>query len=49
VGERPAQAADLAALQTLPEGVYIAMNGKVFDPLQARKNIDLDRFEESKA
>jgi L-asparaginase len=37
----------LAALQTLPEGVYIAMNGKVFDPRRARKNIDLDRFEES--
>jgi L-asparaginase len=36
----------LAALQTLPEGVYIAMNGRVFDPLKARKNTRLDRFEE---
>ena len=36
----------LAALQTLPEGVYIAMNGRIFDPLRVRKNIGLDRFEE---
>jgi len=35
----------LIALQTLPEGVYIVMNGKVFDPAGARKNRDLDRFE----
>jgi L-asparaginase len=38
----------LAALQTLPQGVYIAMNGRVFDPLRARKNLQLDRFEEIK-
>ena len=36
----------LAALQTLPDGVYIAMNGKVFDPRRARKNAQLDQFEE---
>ena len=36
----------LAALQTLPEGVYIAINGCIFDPLRARKNLQLDRFEE---
>jgi L-asparaginase len=36
----------LAAVQMLPEGVYIAMNGRVFDPLKARKNLQLDRFEE---
>jgi L-asparaginase len=36
----------LAALQMLPEGVYIAMNGRVFDPLKVRKNLQLDRFEE---
>ena len=35
----------LIALQTLPEGVYIIMNGKVFDPADTRKNRDLDRFE----
>ena len=36
----------LASLQTLPEGVYIAMNGAIFDPKKVRKNTDLDRFEE---
>lgn len=35
----------LALLQTLPHGVYIAMNGGVFDPLEARKNMEFDRFE----
>jgi L-asparaginase len=33
------------ALQTLPEGVYVVMNGKVFDPRYARKNLEMDRFE----
>jgi L-asparaginase len=32
-------------VQTLPEGVYIAMNGRLLDPQEARKNVDLDRFE----
>ena len=36
----------LAALQTLPAGVYIAMNGQVFDPLRSRKNLRTDLFEE---
>ena len=35
----------LAAVQMLPEGVYIAMNGQVFDPRKARKNVQSDRFE----
>jgi L-asparaginase len=35
----------LIALQTLPDGVYVVMNGKVFDPARARKNRDQDRFE----
>jgi L-asparaginase len=35
----------MAALQTLPQGVYVAMNGGVFDPRTARKNMDQDRFE----
>jgi L-asparaginase len=39
----------LAALQILPEGVYIAINGRVFDPRRARKNLVLDQFEELKA
>nr|MBV6628664.1 asparaginase [Oceanococcus sp. HetDA_MAG_MS8] len=34
-----------AALQTLSEGVYIAMNGRIFDPHKARKNRDAHRFE----
>ena len=36
----------LIALQTLPEGVYVVMNGRVFDPRKAAKNRELDRFEE---
>jgi L-asparaginase len=35
----------LAALQTLPHGVYIAMNGRIFDPARVEKNPALDRFE----
>jgi L-asparaginase len=34
------------AAQTLPPGVYIAMNGRIFDPLRARKNVALNRFED---
>ena len=33
------------AVQTLPEGVYVVMNGQVFDPHKARKNLKMDRFE----
>jgi L-asparaginase len=33
------------AVQTLPDGVYIVMNGKIFDPINSRKNIDRNRFE----
>jgi L-asparaginase len=33
------------AVQILPDGVYIVMNGKIFDPHNARKNIDRNRFE----
>jgi L-asparaginase len=36
----------LASLRTLPGGVYIAMNGAIFDPDRVQKNTDLDRFEE---
>ncbi len=35
-----------AAVQTLPLGVYIAMNGKIFDPQQVKKNRAQNRFEE---
>ncbi len=34
----------LAATQTLPHGVYIAMNGEVFDPATAKKDRDVHRF-----
>ncbi len=37
----------LAVLQQLPHGVYIAMNGRVFDPHTVRKNMELDRFEDT--
>jgi L-asparaginase len=39
-------ASAMMAAQTLPAGVYIAMNGRIFDPLAARKNAKLNRFEE---
>ncbi len=35
----------LVAVQVLPPGVYIVMNGQVFDPDRARKNVALNRFE----
>ena len=35
----------VSAVQLLPPGVYIAMNGRIFDPLHARKNADRHRFE----
>jgi L-asparaginase len=34
------------AAQTLPPGVYIAMNGRIFDPMRSRKNVEMNRFEE---
>lgn len=37
----------VAAVQTLPDGVYITMNGRVWDPLKVRKNRDANRFEEA--
>jgi L-asparaginase len=35
----------VGAVQSLPEGVYIAMNGRVWDPKQVRKNRRENRFE----
>ncbi|MGO9147392.1 MAG: asparaginase domain-containing protein [Desulfomonilia bacterium] len=35
-----------AAVQLLPEGVYIVMNGLVLDPDKVKKNRKLNRFEE---
>ncbi len=34
-----------AAVQSLPEGVYISMNGHIFDPACTRKNRSHNRFE----
>nr|WP_233189427.1 asparaginase domain-containing protein [Geothermobacter hydrogeniphilus] len=39
-------ASALTASQILPAGVYIAMNGRIFDPRHARKNVAENRFEE---
>ena len=36
------------AVQLLPPGVYIAMNGRIFDPARAKKNVAEDRFEVSR-
>ena len=33
------------AVQLLDSGVYIAINGEIFDPLKARKNVAANRFE----
>ncbi len=35
----------IAAVQLLPPGTYIAINGQLLDPRIARKNIDRNRFE----
>ncbi len=36
-----------AAVQLLPRGVHLAMNGQVFDPRQVAKNRAQSRFEPS--
>ena len=35
----------VGAVQSLPEGVYIAMNGRVWDPAKVRKNDAANRYE----
>ena len=35
----------VGAVQSLPAGVYIAMNGRVWDPANVRKNVAANRFE----
>jgi L-asparaginase len=35
----------VAAVQVLEPGVYLAMNGRIFDPRRVRKNRELNRFE----
>ena len=36
----------VTAVQLLSDGVYIAMNGKIFQPEKARKNVEMNRFED---
>ena len=38
-------AAAITAVQLLRPGVYIAMNGRIFDPTKTRKNIEQNCFE----
>lgn len=35
----------VGAVQCLPPGVYIAMNGRIWDPRKVRKNVAANRFE----
>jgi L-asparaginase len=37
----------VGALLALPDGVYIAMNGRIWDPARVRKNRDANRFEDA--
>lgn len=37
----------VGAVQCLPSGVYIAMNGRIWDPRKVRKNVAANRFEAS--
>ena len=37
----------IGAASSLPPGVYVAMNGRLFDPRRTRKNREQNRFEET--
>ena len=37
----------VGAVQSLPDGVYIAMNGRIWDPARVRKNVAANRFEQA--
>jgi len=37
----------VGAVQSLPPGVYIAMNGRIWNPNKVRKNVAANRFEEA--
>lgn len=39
----------VTAVQTLTPGVYIAMNGRIFDPEKVKKNLSLNWFEDVEA
>jgi len=36
----------VGAVQALAPGVYVAMNGRIWDPRKVRKNVEANRFEE---
>lgn len=36
----------VGAVQSLPAGVYITMNGRIWNPDNVRKNVEANRFEE---
>ena len=40
-------AAAITAVQLLPDGVYLSMNGRIFDPDRSVKNVALNRFEDT--
>src|SRR3546814_19370521 len=35
----------VGAVQSLPPGVHIAINGRIWDPLKVRKNVDANKVE----
>ncbi len=35
----------VGAVQSLPPGVYIAMNGRIWNPMKVKKNVAANRFE----
>jgi L-asparaginase len=37
----------IGAVQCLPPGVYLAINGRIFDPARVRKNRERQRFEDA--
>ena len=37
----------VGAVQSLPDGIYIAMNGRIWDPARVHKNVAKNRFEEA--
>ncbi len=38
-------ASAITAVQLLPEGAWVVMNGRCFDPEKSRKNVAMNRFE----
>ena len=39
----------IACAKTLPQGIYICMNGQIFDPARSQKNVEQSRFEYKEA